>query len=101
MTIDSTWIACMKADTPEAFTKECPCSPDAVFIDGQIKLMCPNVEETLTWDMYIERQFERHVQRYFAKGVKTVILAFDDYNQVIIRCDVAMSGLWFDEFFGL
>ena len=101
MTIDSSWLAGMKCDAPDAFTTHAPFAPQGVFIDGQIKLMCPNVEETLTWDMYIERQFERHVHRYFAKGVKTVILAFDDYNQVIIRCDVAMSGLWFDEFFGL
>lgn len=82
----------MKADTPEAFTKESPCSPDAVFIDGQIKLMCPNIDGTLTWDMYIERQFEKHVHKYFTRGIKTVILAFDDYAQVVPLPHLAMCS---------
>ena len=82
MTIDSNWIACMKSDVPAAFTPAPPFPPDAVFIDGQIKLMCPNIEGTLTWDEYIRRQFERTIVKYLNAGVSCVILAFDDYRHV-------------------
>lgn len=82
MTIDSTWIACLKEEVPAAFTPHPPFAPDAVFCDGQIRLMCPNVEGLLTWAEYIERQFERHLCRYLARGVACVVLAFDDYRHV-------------------
>jgi hypothetical protein len=82
MTIDSSWIACLKQEVPAAFTPRAPFHPDAVFCDGQIRLMCPVVDEVLTWADYIERQFTRHLTRYLAKGVPCVILAFDDYRHV-------------------
>lgn len=89
MTIDSSWIACMKSDVPAAFTSSAPFAPDAVFIDGQIKLMCPNIEGTLTWDEYIRRQFERSIVKYLEGGVSCVILAFDDYRHV--PCSKSMT----------
>ena len=89
MTIDSSWIACMKSDVPQAFTPSAPFAPDAVFIDGQIKLMCPNIEGTLTWDEYLRRQFERTIVRYLQSGVSCVILAFDDYRHV--PCSKSMT----------
>ena len=83
MTIDSSWIACFKEEVPAAFTRRAPFEPDAVFCDGQIRLMCPTSSEALTWDDYIERQFGRHLARHFERPrVACVILAFDDYNHV-------------------
>ena len=82
MTIDSSWIACLKQEVPAAFTQRAPFHPDAVFCDGQIRLMCPVVDEVLTWADYIERQFSSHLRRYLTKGVGCVILAFDDYRHV-------------------
>ena len=82
MTIDSSWIACFKEEIPAAFTQSPPFSPAAVFCDGQIKLMPAAIEGVVTWDDYIQRQFARMIQRYFARGVPCVILAFDDYAHV-------------------
>ena len=48
MTIDSSWIACLKEEVPGAFTPHPPFRPDAVFVDGQIRLMCPAVEGLVT-----------------------------------------------------
>jgi len=82
MTIDSSWIACFKEEIPAAFTPH-PCfKPDAVFVDGQIRLMPSSIDSVMSWDDYIKRQFERVLQRYFERGVSCVILAFDDYAHV-------------------
>ncbi len=82
MTIDSSWIACLKEEAPLAFTQRPPFLPDAVFIDGQIRLMPASVEGVVSWEDYIQRQFERHVAKYFSRGVPCVVLAFDDYSHV-------------------
>lgn len=82
MTIDSSWIACFKEEVPAAFTSAPPFAPNAVFCDGQIKLMCPAVGGFFTWADYIHRQFARGLQQYLDKGVECVILAFDDYSHV-------------------
>jgi hypothetical protein len=59
MTIDSSWLAGMKCNAPDAFTTHAPFAPQGVFIDGQIRLMCPtSVAQTLTWDQYVSNQFE-------------------------------------------
>jgi len=65
-----------------AFTKHPPFKPDAVFIDGQIRLMPASVEGVMSWEDYIQRQFERHISKYFHCGVSCVVLAFDDYAHV-------------------
>ena len=73
----------MKADAPDAFTPEAPFDPNGVFIDGQIRLMCPTSAERIqTWDDYVMGQFERCITKYFRAGVRGVILAFDDYAHV-------------------
>lgn len=82
MTIDSTWIACFKEEAPQAFTPHAPFAPEAVFVDGQIRLMPAGIEGVVSWEDYIQRQFERHIKRYFDKGVSCVVLAFDDYANV-------------------
>ena len=83
MTIDSSWLAGMKGDAPDAFTTHAPFAPQGVFIDGQIRLMCPtSVAQTLTWDQYVYNQFERPVEKYLGVGVRGVVLAFDDYAHV-------------------
>ncbi len=82
MTIDSSWIACLKEETPLAFTKHPPFQPDAVFIDGQIRLMPASVDGVVSWEDYIQRQFERHISKYFQRGVSCVVLAFHDYAHV-------------------
>ena len=92
MTIDSAWLAGMKADAPDAFTPEPPFAPNGVFIDGQIRLMCPtHAERCTTWDQYVTNQFERTVEKYFRVGVKGVILAFDDYAHVPVAKSMTQS----------
>ena len=83
MTIDSTWIAAFKEETPEAFTKHIPFQPKAAFCDGQIRLMRGHTQGLLTWDDYIWQQFQSHVTRFYRNhSVSVVILAFDDYAHV-------------------
>ena len=83
MTIDSSWLACMKSDAPDAFTPEPPFDPNGVFIDGQIRLMCPTSADRIqTWDDYVVGQFERCITKYFRAGVRGVVIAFDDYTHV-------------------
>jgi hypothetical protein len=82
MTIDSSWIACFKEEVPVAFTSHPPFLPDAVFVDGQIRLMPAGIDGLVSWEDYIQRQFERHIAKYFSRGVSCVILAFDDYAHV-------------------
>ena len=80
MTIDGAWIQSLKNDVPVAFSPKPPFSPQAVFIDGQIKLCTPLLDHTQTWDEYVRRQFLNSIQSYFTKkNVDTVILAFDNY----------------------
>jgi len=83
MTIDSSWIASFKEDSPESFKKQIPFKPTAAFCDGQIRLMRGDSNNLLTWDDYIWRQFHSHVSNFYRNhGVSTVILAFDDYAHV-------------------
>jgi hypothetical protein len=81
MTIDSSWLHAFKEEAPHAFTARQPFCPRAIFVDGQIKLMQGFQREPLTWDQFIHRQFERHLQRCF-ETCDTVILAFDNYAHV-------------------
>ena len=83
MTIDSTWIASLKEEAPEAFTKSSPFHPKAVFCDGQIRLMRGHQGDFTTWDTYIWQQFTTHLKKFYEMStVTTVILAFDDYANV-------------------
>jgi hypothetical protein len=83
MTIDSSWIASFKEESPTAFTKHIPFRPIAAFCDGQIRLMRGHTDDFMTWDMYIWQQFTAHVKRFYDNHkVTTVILAFDDYAHV-------------------
>ena len=83
MTIDSSWIAAFKEESPNSFTKTIPFRPTAAFCDGQIRLMRGHINDFMTWDMYIWQQFHGHVKKFFDQHkVSTVILAFDDYAHV-------------------
>ena len=83
MTIDSSWIAAFKEESPTSFTKHIPFRPIAAFCDGQIRLMRGHIGDFMTWDMYIWQQFHGHVRKFFDQHkVSTVILAFDDYAHV-------------------
>ena len=83
MTIDSSWIAAFKEESPNSFTKNIPFKPLAAFCDGQIRLMRGHIDDFMTWDMYIWQQFHGHVRKFFDQHkVSTVILAFDDYAHV-------------------
>ena len=82
MTIDSSWIACFKEQCPRAFTSQPPFPPAAVFCDGQIRLMPSAIDTVMSWEDYIQIQFERHLTRHFRRGVSCVVLAFDDYRHV-------------------
>ena len=83
MTIDSTWLHSFKAETREAFTKKNPFRHNAVFTDGQIRLMQGGGPQARlqTWDEYIRRQFLSPLSR-FLDTCDTVILAFDCYDHV-------------------
>jgi hypothetical protein len=83
MTIDSSWIAAFKEESPNAFTKTIPFRPVAAFCDGQIRLMRGHTDDFMTWDMYVWQQFHAHVKKFYdTHKVSTVILAFDDYAHV-------------------
>ena len=83
MTIDSSWIASFKEESPAAFTKNIPFRPTAAFCDGQIRLMRGHTQDFMTWDMYLWQQFTGHVRKFYDHHkVSTVILAFDDYANV-------------------
>lgn len=83
MTIDSSWIASFKEESPTSFTKHIPFRPVAAFCDGQIRLMRGHIDEFMTWDMYLWQQFTGHVKRFYDHHkVTTVILAFDNYAHV-------------------
>jgi hypothetical protein len=83
MTIDSSWIASFKEESPDAFTKHIPFRPAAAFCDGQIRLMRGHTGDFMTWDMYLWQQFTAHIKRFYdSQMVTTVILAFDDYANV-------------------
>jgi len=83
MTIDSTWLHSFKSESREAFTKNAPFRPSAVFTDGQIRLMQggQSRDRIQTWDEYIRRQFLHPITR-FLETCDTVILAFDCYEYV-------------------
>ena len=83
MTIDSSWIAAFKEESPNSFTKTIPFRPIAAFCDGQIRLMRGHTDDFMTWDMYVWQQFHSHVKKFYDnQKVSTVILAFDDYAHV-------------------
>lgn len=81
MTIDSSWLSAFKEESPHAFTKKSPFQPAAVFVDGQIKLMQGPQREPQTWDDFIQRQFARHLSKFY-DACDTVVLAFDNYEHV-------------------
>ncbi|KAJ1468578.1 hypothetical protein T484DRAFT_1755046 [Baffinella frigidus] len=77
MTIDRSFIENFKAIAPQAFDT---CPPDnvaVVFIDGQLKLQCP--EGIHCYFEFFVALYKRMIDRYLAmEDVKTVILGFDD-----------------------
>ena len=81
MTIDGSWLSSFKEEAPEAFTKNIPFHPQAVFSDGQIRLMQSPPNSPQTWDDYI---FKRFISYYtnLLKHSKTLIVAFDNYQYV-------------------
>ena len=81
MTIDSSWAIALKQEAPDAFTEKACFTPDAVFVDLQIRLMQPVLDTTETWDEYLFRVYESYIKRCFNQA-STVIVAFDDYSHV-------------------
>ena len=77
MTIDRGWICCFKGLRPTAFSTDPPASVAVVFIDGQLKLQCP--EGINDFHEFFVALYKRMLDRYLAmEGVKTIILGFDD-----------------------
>lgn len=62
------------------FNKVCQHACDVAFIDGQIKLM--KAMHVKSWTELVFRNFYCSVNRYFSMGIRTVVLAFDDYALV-------------------
>lgn len=85
MTIHHDWIGLFKTWVPVAFSRDAPTNLEAGFIDGQIKLMgLPRPAENTrpTWEIFLQAQFIRPIERLWRQGAPTVILAFDDYSLV-------------------
>lgn len=80
MTIDSSWVKLLKTCEASAFSDTLQSYPEAVFIDGQIKLM--KAEYIDTWNLFLEKQFVIPIQRHFNQGARVVVLAFDNYAHV-------------------
>lgn len=77
MTIDRSFIENFKAISPEAFDTRPPENVPVVFIDGQLKLQCP--DGIHDWVQFVQCLYQRMIDRYLSmEGVKTVILGFDD-----------------------
>jgi hypothetical protein len=94
MTIDSSWLASFKEELPHAFTPKNPIAPRAVFVDGQIKLMQGPPGAPQTWDEFINRQFGRHLTRFF-ETCDVVVLAFDNYEHVPrAKCMTQVRGFF-------
>jgi hypothetical protein len=80
MTIERQWLEIFKSEVPEAFSDEAPFPCEVGFIDAQLKLMAmPHEHE---WEVFLLKQFRRPVESMFALGARTVVLAFDDYENV-------------------
>jgi hypothetical protein len=80
MTIEKQWIEIMKIEVPQAFTNHINITPSTGFIDAQIKLMA--MPQQGTWESFIRHQFQAPILAMHAMGIKTPILAFDDYSLV-------------------
>jgi hypothetical protein len=80
MTIKSDWVQLWKKECPNAFRPTLKGRTQCAFIDGQIKLM--KSRQVTTWREFIFRQFASSIKSYFAQGMNTVVLAFDDYGNV-------------------
>jgi hypothetical protein len=78
MTISKTWIENFKLVAPAAFDKQAPADISTVFIDGQLKLQCP--QGINTWDVFFDNLYRWSIERYLRMpGVTTVVLGFDDH----------------------
>lgn len=80
MTIKAEWMQIWKKENNKIFTNQIQHASDIVFIDGQIKLM--KSTHVVTWKDLIHRQYCACINRYFQMGIRTVVLAFDDYDYV-------------------
>jgi len=80
MTINAEWSKILKTACPEAYSADNLNRPKAVFVDGQINLM--KSDWIVTWDQFVYHQYIRMIDRFFAQGIKVVILGFDDYRFV-------------------
>ena len=80
MTIHADFFKIAKENCADAFSDKAPARPDVVFIDGQVKLMKPNMVES--WEVFFAVQFFKTVSNCFAMGADTVVLGFDDYRHV-------------------
>jgi len=80
MTIHSDFFKIVKEGCQQAFTDTPPMSPDVVFIDGQVKLM--KADAVTSWDLFFSIQFYKTIEKSFALGAHTVVLAFDNYEHV-------------------
>tara|TARA_Y100000361_G_scaffold69847_1_gene61622 strand:+ start:5338 stop:6615 length:1278 start_codon:yes stop_codon:yes gene_type:complete len=82
MTIDAGWNKIMKSSVPNAFQESLTVAqtPNTVFIDGQIKLMCSS--QINNWSVFFRVQFLTAIEKAFATGADTVVLGFDNYVHV-------------------
>ena len=80
MTIDRGYLEICKALAPGAFTRNLPFTPQVCFIDGQLKLLCPDFIRDFS--SYIRIQFVNPINRLFEMGASTVVFSFDCYPLV-------------------
>lgn len=83
MTINTQWMKILRAHATEAFSSTPQNDIQCTFIDGQIKLM--KSESITHWHDFLFSQFVSVIARHFNEyGAKTVILSFDDRDNVPI-----------------
>jgi hypothetical protein len=80
MTIDRGYLEICKTLAPGAFTRNLPFTPQVCFIDGQLKLLCPDFIKD--WPTYLRVQFVNPINRLFEMGASSVVLSFDYYPLV-------------------
>jgi hypothetical protein len=80
MTIHRDFFQIVKEGCGQTFTDAPPLWPAVVFIDGQVKLM--KADAITSWEVFFMVQFYKTIEKCFALGAHTVVLAFDDYEHV-------------------
>ena len=77
MTISKSYLELFKGMCPGAFSEETPEGVGTVFIDLQLKLMCP--DGIFLWEKYFSCLIGNLVRKYINQsGIMNIVCAFDE-----------------------